>query len=344
MLEQSLALSETLNDEMGMARALVVLSGAYYQSGNYKKGQELINEALSIQRVLGHKRGIVHSMTMQGVFLISEGKLKEGEASLKKSLVMVRQFNDQYDTAVILNNLGVCQMFSGKFETAIENWEEAKTISIRIGSQDETIHYETNIGLAKMFNGQYGSAISYAEMVLSEAQGIGYDRVLGTGRILLGGIKLAMGDYHGAYGELTEAEAVYRRMIHQDELAMVLGMNILVTRALGRHGESNRMCTEAIEILLTTGPFGPQITSVLAWALLLADMGKMDEAMTLFEMVGKRPFVSKSSWFTDIATHELAIVQSKHSSSASLSTDQHTDPHTLLEHLANTWQSLIRPQ
>ena len=344
-LRQSLAMYESLDDGVGLGFCLISLMGACWQLGDYAQSKSFAHDAMEIYADLGYETGIARIRMMLGMIDIGLGNLEQSEQQLEQALAILRRYDDKYDVATTLNNLGVAQMFAGKFLLAASTWEEAKGIVFELGTMDEYAHFETNIGLTKMFAGDYATAQTHAAEALFHAQAVGYHRVFGTGRILLGGIQMGLAAWETAVPILEAGEAVYRDRMQIDEFAMMLGMRALTAYQMGDVESAVTYCSEAIEIVVEIGPFGPPVIVPLVWALLAIQRGAVEDGLLLYELVGKRPFVHQSRWFADVATGELKTFRANCSpevlTAVSERLAQHS-PDVLLKQLSDQWNVLLK--
>lgn len=103
-LEESVALSRQVGDEVGLAHALPFLAVAASDSG--RPAVHLAAEAVDLFRALGDRWGVGYALQLTGVSALERGDYAEASASLEQCLVHFREVGDTLHIAETLFLLG----------------------------------------------------------------------------------------------------------------------------------------------------------------------------------------------------------------------------------------------
>ena len=140
---ESLALSRSLHDTLGVANMLNNLGIVALPQGDYEGAVAFHNESLALYRQLGDRWYVALAISNLGLVALDKGDYAEARSLLEESLAMRRNLGDRQGIAESLNNLGVVARClqdydeaSGLHSTSLEmfralgdKWNEALAIS-----------------------------------------------------------------------------------------------------------------------------------------------------------------------------------------------------------------------
>ena len=128
--EESLAISEKLEDANGVARACIGLARVGLLVGDYEAVRSRGEQALTIWKALGDEQGIgraIHHLA-EGARL--EGDYERAGALYNESLAIHRRLKDEYVIAGEYQNLAYVEKHKGDFARAAELFRESLKISL----------------------------------------------------------------------------------------------------------------------------------------------------------------------------------------------------------------------
>jgi predicted ATPase/tetratricopeptide (TPR) repeat protein len=308
LYERSLALYEALGDRWRTAGILALLGHAAMGSGAYDKANQLHEESLAIRRALGYQWGIAQSLDGLSTVARKQGQLDEAERLVRESIVIRQKTGQQKAIANGPRDLGVTLFFVGRFAEAHSLMEESLAIYSDLGDRENLAFLNVALGQAKVSLGRYEQARAQGQLGLTLAREIGYGYVIGEALQLLGWVALAQEASAEAQGLLQESVAVHRE--RPDELGRALASLGYAERGLGNIPQAQQHLSEALKTTAVTSALWPLMYALPAIALLMADQGEMDQAVELYALASRYPFVANSRWFEDVAGRHIAAVAS----------------------------------
>jgi tetratricopeptide (TPR) repeat protein len=121
-------------------------------------------------------------------------------------------------------------------------------------------------------------------------------------------VTLAEEAYAEARGWFQESLALYREIGERGELSWTLAVAACAARGLGDLRQARAHLDEALWTTAEIGEFAPLMHALPALALLLADQGEVEQAVELYALASRHPFVANSRWFEDVAGKHIAAV------------------------------------
>jgi len=140
---ESLSLSRSLHDTLGVANMLNNLGIVALPQGDYEGAVAFHNESLALYRRLGDRWYVALAISNLGLVALDKGDYAEARALLEESLAMRRELGDRQGIAESLNNLGIVarclhnyaesyslhSMSLEMFRALSDKWNEALAIS-----------------------------------------------------------------------------------------------------------------------------------------------------------------------------------------------------------------------
>jgi hypothetical protein len=99
---------------------------------------------------------------------------------------------------------------------------------------------------------------------------------------------------------------VLRELGHRHSLGWNVAILAFASRGLGRHSHTRQHIAEALHIATDSGAFFPLLFALVAVALLRLDEGESEQAVQLYALASRTPYVANSRWFEDVAGREIA--------------------------------------
>jgi tetratricopeptide (TPR) repeat protein len=171
--QQSLQISQNIENHNGQADSLGNLGNAYNSLGQYPRAIEYYKKSLAIQQEIGDRNGEANSLNNLGNSYDALGQHQRAIELFEQSLVFKRSINDRIGEANSLNNLGSSYNALGQYSLAIEFYGQSLVI------QREILHrYGEAASLGSLGNaynslGQYPRAIEYYKKSLAIQREIG---------------------------------------------------------------------------------------------------------------------------------------------------------------------------
>jgi predicted ATPase/DNA-binding CsgD family transcriptional regulator/Tfp pilus assembly protein PilF len=132
-VERAIALFETLNDSLNLARALTALAVVTGPRGDYVQRRKLIERALPLFQAAHNDHGVVTSLNNLGDLDRQEGHLERSRERLEQALPLARKLSDASLMAFVLNSLGLVLWDQQQLPAARTRLEEALDIRRGLG-------------------------------------------------------------------------------------------------------------------------------------------------------------------------------------------------------------------
>jgi len=305
LLERSLDLYKDLDDRWRMAEVLRSLGRAAWLAGDYAEVSQRFQESLAISRSLDDRRGISAATWWFAVIALNLGDHNRAEQLAREALAIRKEFGDQGGGVSARWLLALALHLSGRYAEADSLMEEAMAMAtdLGIGSGVYIPEYQSKV---RMERGLYKQARVLAGKALEVARERHSWRDIGFTLCILGSIALAKGAYTEAQRLLQESVAAYRETKKRDELGWALACAGYAARGVGHPAQARRHLCEALHIGAETGTFRARITPLPAAALFLVDGGEPEQAVELYALASRYPYVACSRWFEDVAGRQIA--------------------------------------
>jgi len=282
-------LREALDQNPRDAAIMTLMAQAYERDGNRDLMREMLSSAVEASgRAPDESLRYAQFLASDGKFLPAESVLIDALRIAPGSLPLLARLGELY---VAMKDWPRAQAVADQISTLSDPQAKPAADSIRaaaLAGQDKTaealsmlegIARQQNAGLApkiavvraRLANGQNAEALAYSEELLAEYPGDA------TVRFMNGSVKAVTGDFAGA-------EAAFRPLLDEDKSRQQVWLALY--RALlaqpGKGDEAAKTLDQALAAVPDDGE--------LLWAKAgqLERDGKIDEAITLYEMLYKR--------------------------------------------------------
>jgi predicted ATPase/DNA-binding XRE family transcriptional regulator len=134
-LENSLRLSQALEDEMGIAAALTALGARAMYRGEYARAVELQQDALELYTQVGDRAGMAYAYNALGESLRASGDYTASREQYQASLALAREARHERSIAVAQSNLASIDLALGNIVLARENLMSSLTTFIALNDR-----------------------------------------------------------------------------------------------------------------------------------------------------------------------------------------------------------------
>jgi tetratricopeptide (TPR) repeat protein len=207
-LEESLALSREIGDQMGLANTLHTLSWLFGAASEPEKAWRFGKESLTISRLGGHTYQIAHALNRLGATAFVRGDYAAAVSYCREGLSAFRQLGDRYGMALMLAEQGRSMYASGIYprETFLPLLEEGAALSRDSGNYVAMYPAIGILGKISNLIGEYEVGQRCGQELLDLLPGQSYP-YLSHCLIILGWAHLGQGNYQDASHYLRGALA-----------------------------------------------------------------------------------------------------------------------------------------
>jgi predicted ATPase/class 3 adenylate cyclase len=152
---------------------LRILGSAAYVRRDYERATQLFEESLALSQEVGDEKGVASSLHQLGNVLSDKGDYQRAKAIYEEGLVQFRGLGDTAALARYLVSMGAEFLLQGDHERGARLNEEATELYGRLGSKGGLQYALDNLGWAALMCGDYERARSLHEesLALCKAQG-----------------------------------------------------------------------------------------------------------------------------------------------------------------------------
>ncbi len=144
LLEEQMALLETLDDALGLAEAQTYLGVAVGLRGDYERATELCQTSLAFYRDRQHRRGITTALTTLALVTLARGQYLRAITLSEEACQLLREAGNQAHLLYALFTLAQAALFQGVLEQARAACREALHLA---QAQTQTYGLAASLGL-----------------------------------------------------------------------------------------------------------------------------------------------------------------------------------------------------
>jgi predicted ATPase/DNA-binding XRE family transcriptional regulator/Tfp pilus assembly protein PilF len=133
LLQESVAISRQLNDELCQANALDTLGDVAWRNGDFAKARDYYAESLELYRRGGDPSRIGLSLASAGRLHVDYGSYQEAERLLTEALPLLKSASDLRGTGYCLNALGRLALMQGEVKQAATWFRQALSLNHELG-------------------------------------------------------------------------------------------------------------------------------------------------------------------------------------------------------------------
>ncbi|HMR63920.1 MAG TPA: BTAD domain-containing putative transcriptional regulator [Anaerolineae bacterium] len=306
--DQSLDLYQALDDKWGMANTLAALGWLTQHLGSYDQAKQLYTESLTLRQGLEDRWGIANSLISLGTISLYQGYPQEAEPLMRQSITLHQKLGDRAGIAYSLSKLGETLIWLGRFTEAFTPLEESKVSYEGLGLRDRAAFALAMLALAQTHLGQYESAFQKAQLAFTHFQELGSRRGLGYALLVKGWAYLGAGQTTEAQQVLQESRSIYQEIGQRDELAQALALLGYAAYRVAEAGHARQFLSDGLHTATQIRAFMPMMLALPALACLFIDQGKLEQAIEIYALAARSPFVANSQWFKDMAGQPVAAI------------------------------------
>lgn len=305
LYSQSLAYYEAVDERWWQADMLLRLSRIETRLRDFSRAKQLAEDGLALFQVLADQIGIANSLMELGHIVREQNQLGESEDFYQEAVTIYRETGNMDGVAYALGNLGGIFFLRGKKDT-ISLCKESLMISNDLGNRRRIAFWTLLLASADLGLGRYEEARAHCKINLSLAKEIGYQDAIGGSLLALGSVSVAEEKYAEAQLFLSESIESFRVIKRLGQLSAALANMGRAARSLGNLAEAQQFITEALQTTIKQQVFTWQLNTLSAAALLLADLGRQEQAVELYALATRYPYVANSRWFEDVFGQHIA--------------------------------------
>lgn len=274
-LNQSLALSRSLNDAAGEAQMLNAIGAIYLRVGNGREALLHLERALQIRRSLKDKNGELQTLSGIGHVYDNTGEPRKALDYFNQSLALSREVKDQRAESRSLKEIADAYTSMGELQKAIEYFNQ----SLQLRNDSGTLN---NVGMVYGMTGDFQKSIdTFNQALLLERAG---NERRGEASTLanIGNFYLGFGEERLALDYFNQALPILRTVIDPSGEASVLNNIGGVHQNLGETQKSLDYFNQALQIRRSTGDRAGEAISLINIGNTHRTLGDKQKALEYF--------------------------------------------------------------
>lgn len=189
---------ESLPKDSVYARLICQLGNFYRLRGDVDKAQSLIEESLEIRRTLDDEAGIADSLIRMGLINYDQSKFDEAIVFYEEALQFYERSANEFSVAIVINNMGNIYSLKGEYARAYELYEQSLAIRRRTGDKHGAAITLNNLGIIAFDRGEYDKADELLNESLVLRKQVANKEGIAITYMNLGNVSYCRGDYENA--------------------------------------------------------------------------------------------------------------------------------------------------
>jgi DNA-binding SARP family transcriptional activator/predicted ATPase len=300
LLEESVALFDSLGQQWYMADAIHLLGGIAMRRGKYELAIQRVNAAEQHYEAAGDHRSVAYVRMWAGICQTWLWPTREAEQQIKESLTVFRQVGDRGAECFALYGLQWASLSGGRFDEAAAHGAEGSALLASLGKTEQQAMMIQDMGRIMVLKGEYARGLGQ----LAKAQEIAAHNEtpirMAILLLLTSCARVAQGYSEEARQIVTQGVLILRDIGQYDELSWALAVRSCVQLQCGEVAEAREALEEALTLAHELRSFMSVMYALPATALFLTYAGDVARAIEVWVLATRYAFVANSRWFEDV--------------------------------------------
>jgi tetratricopeptide (TPR) repeat protein len=218
------------------------------RQGDYEYAKVLLNDSLALSRSIDDPAGVARALNFLGYTAFSQGAFDWAEKVLQEGLEIFRSLHDDSGLASTLNHLGSVAWLRGDAVTARQRFEDSLTLRRKIGDEIGIGKSLYSLGGVAESQGDYAAARRYLEESLTLTRAMGDRKLVAYTLAGLGEVAVEQGDLAAAQAYHAQGLAAARELADKVGIAYALEGLGSDACALGDCDAARRYYAESLNI------------------------------------------------------------------------------------------------
>ena len=295
---------QAMPDSWGEGQAFAGLAETANLQGNYEAAQAQFETSLRLLQTCEDRRGQALVSERLGYVLRDQGQLGLAEQRTMTAVTLYRSIGDQEKIASGSLALSWLLIYMGRIEEAYAAAERGAALLAQAGRPIPL----SLLGIINVDRGHYAEAQSLLQRHIALCRQRDDMVELAQGLNVLAAMEIANGRYPTAQTLLEESISLLQQIGMQDRLAHAQAFWGYMARGMGKTEEAWHYFRLALQTAVDIQAIIPLLFSLPGIALLLADKGAIEKAMTIYAPLPAMPIIANSQLRHDLAGAELANI------------------------------------
>lgn len=213
----------------------------------------MIEESIALYQTLEDKRGLAFALMFLGQARESQHDFDRTRALKEQSVALSREVEDTLLLAITLNDLAVTVWLQGDSVAARALFEEDLALARKLGDDWGSTHPLAGLAEIALAQGDYNRAETLTQEGLAIAREVGDPYTLASNLLRLGTIARRQGDYIQAGAHLQECLTIAQEMGNQTVMTRVLIDLADIAQLQGAYAQATKLVQEGMRIVQEHG-------------------------------------------------------------------------------------------
>lgn len=210
MFEESVAICRMVEDEPGLATALLRLGNVHLRKGRHDALRSTYEESLAISKRVGPPWVHAFAHMQLAYFALASGELDAARVGFDEAYTVAADAGDLWAIAEVLNSQGDFARLQGAYDRAREGYEESIVTFQEFGAKSNVARSILNLGFVELRQSNYEKAQELFELSLAMFRKLAMERGAIECLSGLAGLAAEVGQLRRAGQLLGAADALMR--------------------------------------------------------------------------------------------------------------------------------------
>ncbi len=305
-LSQSLALCRDLQNPWLLARVLQEEARVIQIAGNFIQAGALAAESLAIWQSMGDKVNQNPALVVLGWSAMKLDATEQAFSYVQKQLEIGEALRNGTIIAGSLFSQGAVLEHCGDFAGAARAYIQSIQVAEDMGLRQRVNSSKYKLVYIHVQLGDYTTGVELAQSMLPEVDAMGLYSHRAHLLTAIGLAYMGQGNYDLARQPIQESEQMFRRL-NQHAIYHIKSDGFLgyIARAAGNESQAWEHVYRSLRWGIEQEDVQTLSMTLPLAALLLADRGEVDRAVTLYALTCQHPRISDSRWYADVVGREM---------------------------------------
>ena len=258
-LQRAQEAAKAIEDQRGLASALLSLGEIEQKQGHYPQAQAYYHEGLRLAHEIQDPERISALLTNLGWVTLKLGEYTPAEIYLQEGLTLAREIEHRERISGLLEMLGSVEGIRGDYAQSEAYLQEGLTLAHQVGDRNRICTILINLGATAGEQGNFRQAEEYFQEGLMLARQIGHREWISALLSNLGEAESELGHYSQAEAYFQEGLHLARQTEHREWICALLINLGLTLRKQGNYPQADLSFQEVLTLAQQLDR--PEITS-----------------------------------------------------------------------------------
>jgi predicted ATPase/DNA-binding SARP family transcriptional activator len=306
---EALAIYRTVGDRWLISSALAALAAVRLDLGETEVALQLARECLVLRRELGAVYTIIQSLNDLGGYMLLTGEFEQGEALAQEAQALCIRNDDQLQLAYTLDYLGQFAAARSDYRQAIAYFDQSIALLVALDRRQETAQILYQCALAHLSLGDLTALQADVEEGLSLLSHNPRQEMVASLTFVEGCRQIAQQRHGEAWQTLHTAGQLFHELGQPRGAAQTVAMLSYLAHQREQASLAQAYALMTLRAALALRIFLPVSLVLPTVALLLLELGEVEQAVEVYALAQRQPYVHRSPFFAELAgeTMEQAL-------------------------------------